>query len=87
MVDHTDAMRMNRTTSAATNKAVEEKMKSWFRQARDRNGRRKWIFMATVIHRDNKKNRLGDIETDNDDSRNQLCYLATDHGSDTEFTD
>lgn len=36
-----DAVRMNQSTSLANNNAIEEKIKAWLRQARDRDGGRK----------------------------------------------
>jgi len=63
-----DAVRMNSVTNAATNRMVEDKIKSWLRQARDRAGGRKRRYLQAQTHR--KKNRLmlEDIATDVEDS-------------------
>jgi len=46
-----DAVRMNEPTATANNKSVEEKIKSWLRQARDRDGGRKRRFEMAVLRR------------------------------------
>jgi len=62
-----DAVRMNSPTSSATNRMVEDKIKRWLRQARDRDGWRKRRFTAASRRDSSKRNRL-ELSTDNDDS-------------------
>ena len=40
-------MRSNPATASSTNKLVEDKIKSWLRQARDRDGGRKRRFLVS----------------------------------------
>jgi len=58
---------MNSATSSATNRMVEDNVKRWLRQARDRDGGRNRRFTAASRHDSSKRNRL-EISTDNDDS-------------------
>ena len=53
-----DAVRMNSATSSATNRMVEDKIKRWLRQARDRDGGRNRRFTAASRHDSSKRNRL-----------------------------
>lgn len=64
-VNFADAVRMNAATSDQNNRAVEDKIKCWLRQARDRDGGRKRRHEASV-----KMTVTTDLPTDNDSDSN-----------------
>jgi hypothetical protein len=66
-----DAVRMNDSMSSVVNKVVEDKIKIWLRQARDRDGGRKRRFLAAASKVTNcaaKRRIYEDMATDHDDS-------------------
>lgn len=65
-----DAVRMNALTTGTTNRMVEEKIKAWLRQARDRAGGRKRRYLQAQSQTRQKRSQvlLEDIDTDVEDS-------------------
>ena len=66
-----DAVRMNDSMSSVVNKVVEDKIKIWLRQARDRDGGRKRRFLAAASKAGDcaaKRRIYEDMATDHDDS-------------------
>jgi hypothetical protein len=66
-----DAVRMNDSMSSVLNKVVEDKIKIWLRQARDRDGGRKRRFLAAASKVSDcaaKRRIYEDMATDYDDS-------------------
>lgn len=60
---------MNEATASVNNTAIEEKIKSWLRQARDRDGGRKRRYELSVLRR----SLVGDN-----------VHTSNEHGSDVE---
>lgn len=60
---YTDAIRMSTGTTSVTNRMIEDKIKSWLRQARDRNGGRKRRYLAAAAKENAKRCSL-DLATD-----------------------
>ena len=61
-----DAVRMNVPTASATKKIIEDKLKNWIRQARDRDGGRYELALARRSNSDrNSMNDYNDVEPDN----------------------
>lgn len=66
-----DAVRMNDSMSSVVNKVVEDKIKIWLRQARDREGGRKRRFLSSASKVSDcaaKRRIYEDMATDHDDS-------------------
>jgi hypothetical protein len=64
----TDAVRTNSCIASATIRMVEDKIKSWLRQARDRDDGRKRRFLSAAAQQSTAKRIELDLPTDYDDS-------------------
>ena len=66
----TDAVRMNAPTASSTNRMVQDKIKSWLRQSRDRDGGRKRRYVASAARQNNHTSstkNIVDMITDNEE--------------------
>jgi hypothetical protein len=67
---------MNSPTASSTNRMIQDKIKSWLRQSRDRDGGRKRRYLASAsrhIQRSSPKKlkNVMDMPTDNEDNVEQ----------------
>lgn len=78
-----DAVRMNQSTSLANNKEIEEKIKAWLRQARDRDGGRKRRYELAHSRRSRASrsldtlNLLGNDEKEKEEERDQKRFCMS----------